>query len=107
MIANTSLDFSSELQPEVATLRARLKQLNVWPDAGDQFLVLLAQTSIRPDKFTPDDHEWVTVVAKDAIRSCDIGARYPAFFRKLLRCPDLLQAFLLELDKQQNYRHDL
>ena len=107
MIANSSLNPSPQLQPEVATLRSRLQQLNVWPAAGDQFLALLAQTRVQPDTFTPNDGEWITVVAKDALRACDIGARYPAFFHKLLRCPDLLKAFLLELDQQQNYRHDL
>lgn len=106
MALNTSLNSSSQLQPEVATLRLRLKQLNVWPVAGDKFLMLLAQTRTQPVRLTPDDNEWIKMVAKDALRACDIGARYPAFFHKLLHCPDLLKAFLDELDQQQNYWHD-
>ena len=106
MVANINFKLSSQLQPEVATLRMRLKQLDVWPAAGDQFLTLLAQTRIQPDKFRPNDREWITLVAQDALHSCDIGARYPAFFQKLLRCPDLLEAFLAELDQQENCWHD-
>jgi hypothetical protein len=101
MVANSSLNLTAQLQPEIAALRRRLKQLNVWPAAGDQFLMLLGQTRSQPDRFTPDDYEWIGMVAKDALCSCDIGARYPAFFQKLLRCPDLLRAFLAELDQQQ------
>jgi hypothetical protein len=88
------------LQPEVATLRHRLKQLNVWPDAGDQFLMLLAQTRAQTDVPSPADNEWLSRVANDALNSCDIGARYPAFFQKLLRCPPLVEAFIDELDRQ-------
>ncbi|MCB8944729.1 MAG: hypothetical protein H6658_13350 [Ardenticatenaceae bacterium] len=103
MVANTSMNYlSSQIQPDIAALRLRLKQLNVWPAAGDQFLTLLAQTRTLPDKLTPDDREWIVLVAKDALRSCDIGARYPAFFQKLFKCPDLLQAFLTELDRLQH-----
>ena len=106
MVVNSSASFSTQAQPDVAVLRLRLKQLNVWPSGGDEFLRLLAKTRMQPDKFTSDDYEWIALVAKDALHSCDIGARYPAFFQKLLKCPDLLQAFLMELDKQQNYWHD-
>lgn len=106
MVPNTSLNLASQLPQEVATLRLRLKQLNVWPIAGDQFLMLLSQTRTQPVRITPNDHDWITVVAKDALRACDIGARYPAFFHKLLHCPDLLEAFLTELDHQQSYWHD-
>jgi hypothetical protein len=103
MITNTSLNLSSKLRPDVATLRMRLKQLNVWPAAGDQFLMLLTQTPRQPDSLTSNDDKWITIVAKDVLLSCDIGVRYPAFFHKLLRCPDLLQAFLIELDQQQRH----
>ena len=106
MVANTNFNLSSKLQPEIAVLRTRLKELNVWPAAGDQFLLMLAQTRLQPDKSTPNDQEWIVQVAQDALLSCDIGARYPAFFQKLLRCPDLLEAFLVELDQQQTHWHD-
>ena len=107
MIANTGLNFSSLLDPEIATLRMRLQELNVWPDAGDQFLMLMAQSRAQTAVPSPSDKEWITVVAKDALNSCDIGARYPAFFQKLLNCPTLLEAFLNELDQQQHHWDDV
>ena len=101
MVVGTSLNILSQLDPEVVTLRARLQELNVWPDAGDQFLMLLSQTRMQPITASSSDREWITTVAKDALNACDIGARYPAFFQKLLNCPSLLEAFLAELDRQQ------
>ena len=101
MVASNSFNLLSQLDPDIATLRARLQELNVWPDAGDQFLVLMSQTRMQTAIPLPSDREWITVVAQDALNSCDIGARYPAFFQKLLNCPTLLEAFLAELDRQQ------
>jgi hypothetical protein len=106
MVANNSLNLSSQLQPEVAILRMRLQELRVWPDAGDQFLMLMCQTRMQAVMPSPSDTEWTTVVAKDALNSCDIGARYPAFFQKLFYSPILLEAFLNELDRQQHYWDD-
>lgn len=106
MVVGTSLNLLSRLDPDVATLRARLQELNVWPDAGDQFLMLMSQTRMQTAIPSPSDKEWITVVAKDALNACDIGARYPAFFQKLLNCPALLEAFLAELDRQQRYWND-
>ena len=102
MVVSTSLNVLSRLDPDVAALRARLQELNVWPEAGDQFLMLMSQTHVQTAIPSSSDTEWITVVAKDALNSCDIGARYPAFFQKLLNCPSLLEAFLAELDRQQS-----
>ena len=101
MVASNSFNLLSQLDPDIAALRARLQELNVWPDAGDQFLVLLSQTRMQTASPLPSDREWIILVAQDALNSCDIGARYPAFFQKLLNCPTLLEAFLAELDRQQ------
>jgi hypothetical protein len=102
MVISTRLSSLSQLDPGVATLRSRLQELNVWPDAGDQFLMLMTQSRTQTSLPSPSDKEWVTAVAKDALKACDIGARYPAFFQKLLNCPTLLEAFLAELDRQQD-----
>jgi hypothetical protein len=87
--------------PDVAALRQRLQQLDVWPDAGDQFLALLAQTHLHGVSPEAKDFDWVTVVANDALTKCDVGARYPSFFQKLLVSGNLRQAFLQELDHLQ------
>ena len=106
MVVSTRLNSLSQLDPGVATLRTRLQELNVWPDAGDQFLMLMTQSRMQTAIPSPSDREWITAVAEDALNSCDIGARYPAFFQKLLNCPTLLEAFLAELDRQQRHWDD-
>jgi hypothetical protein len=103
MVVSTSLNSLSQLDPAVATLRSRLQELNVWPDAGDQFLMLMTQSRRQTAIPSASDNEWITAVVGDALNACDIGARYPAFFQKLLNSPTLREAFLAELDRQQRY----
>jgi len=92
--------------PDVAMLRKRLQQLDVWPEAGDQFLALLAQTHLHGVAPEARDFDWIAVVANDALTKCDIGARYPSFFQKLLVSDNLREAFLKELDRLQVQKNE-
>jgi len=85
---------------DLSTLRERLLGLNVWPEAGDEFLALLPVSRWDAPPLTDEDNEWLLIVARDALRGLDIGANYPAFFQKLITNPKLRQAFMDELDRQ-------
>jgi hypothetical protein len=82
----------------VVMLRQRLKQLNVWPDAGDQFLALMPHSRWHSPPLTEVDNQWLPKVVEDAAKGIDIGANYPAFFQKLLASDTLRQSFLKALD---------
>jgi len=85
---------------DLTALRERLLGLNVWPEAGDEFLALLPVSRWDAPPLTDDDNEWLLIVARDALRGLDIGANYPAFFQKLITNPKLRQAFMDEIDRQ-------
>lgn len=85
---------------DLTSLRERLLRLNVWPEAGDEFLALLPVSRWDAPPLTDEDNEWLLIVARDALRGLDIGANYPAFFQKLITNPKLRQAFMDELDRQ-------
>lgn len=85
---------------DLTTLRERLLGLNVWPEAGDEFLALLPVSRWDAPPITEEDNEWLLIVARDALRGLDIGANYPAFFQKLITNPKLRLAFMDELDRQ-------
>lgn len=85
---------------ELTTLRERLLGLDVWPEAGDEFLALLPVSRWDAPPLTEEDNEWLLIVARDALRGLDIGANYPAFFQKLITNPKLRQAFMDEVDRQ-------
>ena len=84
----------------LVALRERLLGLNVWPEAGDEFLALLPVSRWDAPPITDEDNEWLLIVARDSLRGLDIGYNYPAFFQKLITNPKLRQAFLHELDHQ-------
>jgi hypothetical protein len=84
----------------VTDLRDRLIGLNVWPEAGDEFLALLPVSRWDAPPPTDEDNEWLIIVARDALHGLDIGSNYPAFFQKLITNPKLRQLFLDELDRQ-------
>jgi hypothetical protein len=83
--------------PEIVRLQETLKQLDAWPDAGDQFLALMPQSSWYAPQPSSDDHQLVPVVVEKAMNGSDIGAQYPAFFQKLLAHAGLRQDFLAAL----------
>jgi hypothetical protein len=85
---------------DLTALRERLMGLNVWPEAGDEFLALLPVSRWHAPPPTDEDNEWLIIVARDALRGLDIGSNYPAFFQKLITNPKLRKAFLAELDSQ-------
>ncbi len=85
---------------DLAVLRERLLGLDVWPEAGDEFLALLPVSRWYAPPLNDEDNEWLLIVARDALRGLDIGANYPAFFQKLITNGNLRQAFLSELDRQ-------
>lgn len=87
---------------DIAVLRHHLKQLNVWPDAADEYLALLSVSRWHTLPLTDDDAKWLLSAAEDSIQGVDIGARYPAFFQKLLTNATLCQAFLKELERKSN-----
>ena len=82
----------------VATLRQKLIQLNVWPDAGDQFLALMPHSRWNSPPLTESDNQWLPQVVEAVIKGVDIGVNYPAFFQKLLASATLRQSFLSALD---------
>ncbi len=79
-------------------LRQRLIQLNVWPDAGDQFLALMPHSEWYAPPLTDADMQWLPRVVEDVAKGVDIGANYPAFFQKLLSNDKLRHSFLAALD---------
>lgn len=85
---------------DLSALRERLLGLNVWPEAGDEFLALLPVSRWDAPPLTDEDNEWLLIVARDALRGLDIGSNYPAFFQKLITNPKLRQAFMDEIDRQ-------
>jgi hypothetical protein len=90
------------LDPGLIILRQRLKQLNVWPDAGDQFLEMMPHFLWHAPPLTETDAQWLPQVVDDATKGVDIGAAYPAFFQKLLSSEPLRQSFLSALDNKCN-----
>jgi len=86
--------------PDIAELRQKLLALNVWPEAGDEFLALLPVSRWHAPPMTDEDNEWLLLVAQDALKGVDIGANYPAFFQKLITNHHLRQAFLDELERR-------
>lgn len=85
---------------DVADLRQKLLMLNVWPEAGDEFLALLPASRWHAPPITDEDTEWLLIVAQDTLKGVDIGANYPAFFQKLITNHHLRQAFLDELEQR-------
>ncbi len=109
MIANTVLSpmfrqsqtgHTNASDKDLAALRERLLGLNVWPEAGDEFLALLPVSRWNAPPLNDEDNEWLLIVVRDALRGLDIGSNYPAFFQKLITNTNLRQAFLNELDRQ-------
>ncbi|MCP4423136.1 MAG: hypothetical protein GY803_01455 [Chloroflexi bacterium] len=82
----------------LSVLRQQLIQLNVWPDAGDQFLALMPRSQWHASPLTETDEQWLPQVVEDATKGVDIGATYPAFFQKLLTSDTLRQSFLNALN---------
>ena len=85
---------------DLSALRERLLGLNVWPEAGDEFLALLPVSRWDAPPLTDEDNEWLLIVARDSLRGLDIGSNYPAFFQKLITNPKLRKAFMDEIDRQ-------
>lgn len=90
---------------DISDLRLKLRALNVWPEAGDEFLALLPVSRWNSPPLTAEDSEWLLLVAQDAIKGLDIGANYPAFFQKLITNANLRQAFLDELERRSLNGH--
>jgi len=84
----------------VATLRCRLRELRVWPEAGDEFLELLRQSRWHSPPLTESDRRWLPLVIEDVVNGVDIGSHYPAFFQKLLMSSALRETFLDALDRR-------
>ena len=82
----------------IQLLRAQLKYLNAWPEAGDTFLELLEQVRGYGVTLIPTDYDWLNQVAESAHKGEDIGLRYPSIFQKLLTFPELRHKFLHLLD---------
>lgn len=96
----TAMPEPSANEGDLTALRERLLGLNVWPEAGDEFLALLPVSRWDAPPLTDEDNEWLLIVARDTLRGLDIGANYPAFFQKLITNPKLRQAFMDEIDRQ-------
>ncbi len=86
---------------DVTDLRETLLRLNVWPEAGDEFLALLPVSRWHAPPLTNEDNEWLSIVAQAALKGDDLGSNYPAFFQKLITNANLRQAFLDELTHRQ------
>ena len=82
------------IDESIQLLRAQLKNLNAWPDAGDTFLELLEQVRGYGVTLVPTDYDWLDQVADSACKGEDIGLRFPSIFQKLLTFPDLRHKFL-------------
>ena len=87
------------VQPEILKLRDHLIRYRAWPEAGDQFLALMPHTSWHSPDPNPTDYQLLPQVAADVMAGTDIGARYPAFFQKLLTHPSLRKRFVAELER--------
>ncbi|MCI0649919.1 MAG: hypothetical protein L0332_11875 [Chloroflexi bacterium] len=87
---------------KLAALRLELEQFGKRP-AVDRLLEDL--TWISQASLEERDDEMFSIVVNDALEGVDITQRYPAFYRKLLANPPLLEAFLdilevLESDRE-------
>lgn len=89
---------SEPLDEGIVTLRQKLRQLGVWPDAADQFLALMPHSRWQNSPLMETDYEWLPQVVEDSLKGVDIGANYPAFFQKLLASHDLRRSFLQTLE---------
>ena len=98
-LANQKQQWQMEENTEIQKLRDWLKRLNAWPEAGDQFLALMPQSSWNSPKPTDNDYKLMPAIARDVVSGSDIGARYPAFFQKLLAHPTLRHDFIIELQQ--------
>lgn len=87
-------------QRDITPLRHLLLQLHAWPEGGDLYLDLLPQTSGDAQPVSEEDLQWLVLAARDAIQGYDIGAKYPAFFQKLLTHTNLQARFLSEIKRQ-------
>jgi len=102
------LDLSTKektLTTEVSVLREQLIQLQAWPEAGDQYLEMLAYSHWDMFPVYPRDYDWIPTAVKDVISGIDIGSKYPSFFQKVLTNAELRQGFLtklLEISKQDH-----
>lgn len=96
-IASNQKPRTIKLHPEIEALRLYLKELNAWPEAGDDFLALMSPSHWFSANPTEQDYEWLPFVVQDAIAGFDIGIKYPAFFHKLLCLSRLRKDFLAEL----------
>lgn len=94
-----------EVNTEIQKLRDWLKRLNAWPEAGDQFLALMPQSSWNSPKPTENDYQLLPSVAKDVLAGSDIGTQYPAFFQKLLAHSTLRRDFISELQRHTDSVH--
>lgn len=85
------------LTSEVQQLRKQLIEMCAWPEAGDQYLEMLAYSHWDMLKVNPRDYDWINAAASDVASGVDIGAKYPSFFQKVLTNADLRQGFLRRL----------
>lgn len=93
--------FIDQLDEGILHLRKRLKELNAWPPAGDEYLSLMPVSTWQAPAIIERDAEWLTAVVHAAKQGVDIGASFPSFFQKLLTNAKLRQRFLEELDTPQ------
>jgi len=100
-----STRYNENNKTDIADLRQKLLALNVWPEAGDEFLALLPASRWHAPPLTNEDNEWLLIVAQDALKGVDIGANYPAFFQKLITNHNLRQAFMNELELHNHNGH--
>ena len=82
---------------ELGELRDQLIKFGAWPEAGDQYLSLIAHTMWDRSTIRPKDFHWIPKVAEDVINGVDIGLQYPSFFQKLLANGELRRAFIKRL----------
>lgn len=104
-LADVKQQWQMEVNAEIQRLRDWLKQLNAWPEAGDQFLALMPQFSWNSPKPTESDYKILPIIVRDVISGSDIGAQYPAFFQKLLAHATLRNDFIAELQQRTNSNH--
>ncbi|MEM7331468.1 MAG: hypothetical protein AAF490_05180 [Chloroflexota bacterium] len=84
---------------ELSELREQLIKFGAWPEAGDQYLSLIAHTLWDRATIQPKDYQWIPKVAEDVVNGVDIGLQYPSFFQKLLANSELRGAFVERLRK--------
>ena len=82
---------------ELSELREQLIKFDAWPEAGDQYLSLIAHTMWDRAATRAKDFDWIPKVAEDVIDGVDIGLQYPSFFQKLLANSELRGAFVKKL----------